>query len=267
MAKMKIEFLAQYKERFGHTLRDRLVAHLPRYAPMISKVPGLPLLLNLRNHIPLIAKVQEWLTGISAKRSLPVWQGKHFWNQVDLPFATPQEFAKSNKRVVLFVDTFNAYFENENLQAALSVLQKSGYKVHVARPSSSTSNPNPFCCGRTYLAAGMVDEAKTRLTALIEHLAPYAEQGITIVGLEPSCLFTLRDEALSMGLGQSAQVVSEHAQLLEEFLAKEHKAGRFTPHFKESAQPILVHGHCHQKASQPRVRASQVNSQRKPTTH
>ena len=248
MAKMKIEFLAQYKERFGHTLRDRLVAHLPRYAPMISKVPGLPLLLNLRNHIPLIAKVQEWLTGITAKRSLPVWQGKHFWNQDDLPFATPQELAKSNKRVVLFADTFNAYFENENLQAALSVLQKSGYMVHVARPSSSTSNPNPFCCGRTYLAAGMVDEAKTRLAALIEHLVPYAQQGIAIVGLEPSCLFTLRDEALSMGLGKSAQVVSEHAQLLEEFLAKEQKAGHFTPRFKESAQPILVHGHCHQKA-------------------
>jgi len=248
MAKMKIEFLVQYKERFGHTLRDRLVAHLPRYAPMISKVPGLPLLLNLRNHIPLIAKVQEWLTGISAKRSLPVWQGKHFWNQGDLPFATPQELAKSNKRVVLFADTFNAYFENENLQAALSVLQKSGYMVHVARPSPNASNPNPFCCGRTYLAAGMVDEAKTRLAALIEHLAPYAEQGIAIVGLEPSCLFTLRDEALQMGLGRKAETVSQHAQLLEEFLAKEHKANRFTPTLKESAKPILVHGHCHQKA-------------------
>jgi Fe-S oxidoreductase len=248
MAKMKIEFLAQYKERFGHTLRDRLVAHLPRNAPIISKVPGLPLLLNLRNHIPLIAKAQEWLTSISAKRSLPVWRSKHFWNQDDLPFLTPQELAKSNKRVVLFADTFNAYFENENLQAALSVLQKSGYIVHVARPSSSTSNPNPFCCGRTYLAAGMVDEAKSRLAALIGHLAPYAEQGIAIVGLEPSCLFTLRDEALQMGLGPKAELVSQQAQLLEEFLAKEQKAGRFTPRFKESAQPILVHGHCHQKA-------------------
>ncbi len=248
MAKMKIEFLAQYKERFGHTVRDRLVAHLPRYAPMISKVPGLPLLLNLRNHIPIFAKVQEWFTGISAKRSLPVWRSKHFWNQGDLPFATPEQLAKSDKRVVLFADTFNAYFENENLQAALSVLQKSGYMVHVARPSPRTSNQNPFCCGRTYLASGMVDEAKSRLADLIGHLAPYAEQGIAIVGLEPSCLFTLRDEALSMGLGQSAQVVSEHAQLLEEFLAKEHKANRFTPSFKESAKPILVHGHCHQKA-------------------
>ena len=64
MAKMKIEFLAQYKERFGHTLRDRLVAHLPKYAPIISSIPGLPSLLNLRNRLPILAKVQEWLTEI-----------------------------------------------------------------------------------------------------------------------------------------------------------------------------------------------------------
>jgi Fe-S oxidoreductase len=248
MAKMKIEFLAQYKKRFGHTLRDRLVAHLPRYAPIISKVPGLPLLLNLRNHIPLIAKAQEWLISISSKRSLPVWRSKHFWNQDDLPFATPQELAKSNKRVVLFADTFNAYFENDNLQAALSLLQKSGYVIHVAQPDQHDQQQNPFCCGRTYLAAGMVPEAKKRITTLVNHLAPYAQAGIAIVGLEPSCLFTLRDEALQMGLGPKAELVSQQAQLLEEFLAKEQKAGRFTPRFKESAQLILVHGHCHQKA-------------------
>ncbi len=248
MAKMKIEYLAQYKERFGHTLRDRLVAHLPNYAPIIARIPGLPMLLNLRNHIPLLAKIQEWVTGISAKRSLPVWKSKHFWNQTPLPFMTPKELAKHDKRVVLFADTFNAYFENENLQAALALLQKSGYAIHVAQPSKEQSEQQPFCCGRTYLASGMVGEAKTRLSALVDHLAPYAKEGIAIVGLEPSCLFTLRDEALSLGLGESAQVVSKHAQLLEEFLASEHKAHRFVPRFKESAQPVLVHGHCHQKA-------------------
>jgi Fe-S oxidoreductase len=215
---------------------------------MISKVPGLPLLLNLRNHIPLIAKAQEWLTSISAKRSLPVWRSKHFWNQDDLPFVTPQELAKSNKPVVLFADTFNAYFENDNLQAALSLLQKSGYVIHVAQPDQHDQQQNPFCCGRTYLAAGMVPEAKKRITALVNHLAPYAQAGITIVGLEPSCLFTLRDEALQMGLGPKAELVSQQAQLLEEFLAKEHKANRFSPKFKESGKPILLHGHCHQKA-------------------
>jgi FAD/FMN-containing dehydrogenase/Fe-S oxidoreductase len=248
MAKMKIEFLAQYKERFGHTLRDRLVAHLPNYAPIIARIPGLPMLLNLRNHIPFLAKIQEWVTGISAKRSLPVWKSKHFWNQAPLPFMTPEELAKHDKRVVLFADTFNAYFENENVQAALSLLKKAGYAVHVAQAPNNQSEQKPFCCGRTYLAAGMVGGAKTRLSALIHHLAPYAKEGIAIVGLEPSCLFTLRDEALQMGLGESAQQVSQHAQLLEEFLAKELQAQRFAPTFKEATQPILLHGHCHQKA-------------------
>jgi Fe-S oxidoreductase len=248
MAKMKIEYLAQYKERFGHTLRDRLVAHLPNYAPIIARIPGLPALLNLRNHIPLVAKIQEWVTGISAKRSLPVWKSKHFWNQAPLPFVTPEELAKHDKRVVLFVDTFNAYFENENLLAALALLQKSGYAIHVAQPAKDQDEQKPFCCGRTYLASGMVNEAKTRLSSLINHLAPYAKEEIAIVGLEPSCLFTLRDEALTMGLGESAHMVSTHAQLLEEFLANEHEAKRFTPRFRQSDQPVLVHGHCHQKA-------------------
>ena len=248
MAKMKIEYLAQYKERFGYTLRDRLVAHLPHYAPIVARIPGLPALMNLRNHIPFLAKIQEWFTRISAQRSLPVWKSKHFWNQALLPFASPEELAKHDKRVVLFADTFNAYFENENLQAALTLLQKSGYAIHVAQPNNDQGQQKPFCCGRTYLAAGMVGEAKTRLSKLIEHLAPYAQAGIAIVGLEPSCLFTLRDEALSMGLGEAAQVVSKRAQLLEEFLSSEHHAKRFTPRFKESTLPILVHGHCHQKA-------------------
>ncbi len=118
----------------------------------------------------------------------------------------------------------------------------------MAQPRKDEKEQKPLCCGRTYLASGMVNEAKSRLSALVNHLGPYAKEGITIVGLEPSCLFTLRDEALSIGLGESAQVVSKHAQLLEEFLAAEHKAGHFTTRFQESAQPILVHGHCHQKA-------------------
>ena len=248
MAKMKIEFLAQYKARFGHTLRDRLVAYLPNYAPMIARIPGLPALLNLRNHLPILAKLQEWLTGISAQRSLPVWKSKHFWNQGSLPFIRPKQLVLAEKRVVLFADTFNGYFEDENLQAALTVLYQSGYAVHVARPPKHTSQTKPFCCGRTFLAAGMVDEAKARLADLLSHLAPYANRGIAIVGLEPSCLFTLKDEALSLGLGEDALRVSEHAFLLEEFLAAEHKAKRFQPRFKEAQQPIVLHGHCHQKA-------------------
>jgi len=265
MAKMKIEFLSAYKKRVGHTMRDLAVAYLPKYAPIISSIPGLPALLNLRNHIALIAKVQEWLMGISAQRSLPIWKAKTFWSDQSTlsPYQfTPAELstadADGNKGVVLLADTFNAYFEDENLQAALAVLKAAGYRVHIPQKSldkktteaNSTSNScsKEFCCGRTYLAAGMVDKAKATLDELVNHLAPFAEKDIPIIGLEPSCLFTLKDEALVMGFGERAISVSKHAQLLEEFLANEAKAGRLKLQFKPSTRPVLFHGHCHQKS-------------------
>jgi Fe-S oxidoreductase len=266
MAKMKIEFLSAYKKRVGHSLRDLAVAYLPKYAAIISSTPFLPALLNLRNHIAPIAKLQEWLMGISAQRSLPIWKSKTFWNQkvAQSHQFTPEELAQSSngKGVVLLADTFNAYFEDENLIAALKVLKAAGYRVHIPQKSESkiarpaekvaaiTENTcsKEFCCGRTYLAAGMVDKAKETLGELIDHLAPYAQQNIPIIGLEPSCLFTLKDEALVMGFGEHAITVSQQAQLLEEFLASEVKAGTLTLNLKEASQPVLFHGHCHQKA-------------------
>jgi FAD/FMN-containing dehydrogenase/Fe-S oxidoreductase len=262
MAKMKVEYLSHYKKRHGHTLRDRLVAHLPHYAPMVSRIPGLPALLNIRNRIPAIAKIQEWLTGISAERTLPVWRSDTFWNApIDSAASsaqyrfTPEQLQEDSKAVVLLVDTFNAYFENENVHAAIAVLRAAGYQIHIpqmdtANSASTTEQPcsKQFCCGRTYLAAGMVDEAKVRLGALVDHLAPYAERGIAIVGLEPSCLFTLKDEALVMGFGQKAVAVSQKAQLLEEFLAHEFKSGKLQLNLKPADRSVLFHGHCHQKA-------------------
>jgi Fe-S oxidoreductase len=94
----------------------------------------------------------------------------------------------------------------------------------------------------------MVEEAKARIGALLDDALPLASAGIAIVGLEPSCLFTLRDEALAMGFGEKAKTVASKALLLEEFLAREAKLGRFAPSFKAADAPILVHGHCHQKA-------------------
>jgi len=239
-------------------LRDLAVAYLPKYAATISSIPLLPTLLNLRNHIAPIAKLQEWVMSISAQRSLPIWKSNTFWNQKKAPSYqyTPTELARQNgKGVVLLADTFNAYFEDENLQAAVKVLEAAGYRVHIPHKSKDKSNHSTkntcskeFCCGRTYLAAGMVDQAKVTLGDLIDHLAPYAELNIPIIGLEPSCLFTLKDEALVMGLGEQAISVSKHAQLLEEFLAKEAKAGKLSLNLKAANMEVLFHGHCHQKS-------------------
>ncbi|QWD46352.1 FAD-binding oxidoreductase [Polynucleobacter paneuropaeus] len=257
MAKMKIEFLHAYKKRVGFTMRDWLVAALPKYAPIISNIPGLPALLNLRNHLPPVAKLQEWLMGISAQRSLPVWKKETLWNDKSILQKlqySPAELHQDGKGVVLLADSFNAYFENENLQAAIQVLQAAGYRVHIpqkttqAKTSSTCACSKEFCCGRTYLAAGMVDQAKETLGELVDYLVPYAQAGIPIIGLEPSCLFTLKDEALVMGFGDKAITVSKQAQLLEEFLVAQAKDNKLSLNLKAATRPVLFHGHCHQKA-------------------
>jgi FAD/FMN-containing dehydrogenase/Fe-S oxidoreductase len=259
MAKMKIEFLSAYKKRTGHSLRDLAVAYLPKYASIISGVPLLPTILNLRNHIAPIAKLQEWIMGISSQRSLPIWKSNIFWSDKESISAhqfSPEQLSNTGgKGVVLLADTFNAYFEDENLKAALQVLQAAGYQVHIpsksqskAKSEAANTYSKEFCCGRTYLAAGMVDKAKETLGELVDHLAPYAEKNIPIIGLEPSCLFTLKDEALVMGFGDRAISVSKQAQLLEEFLASEVKAGKLKLNLKAASKPVLFHGHCHQKS-------------------
>ncbi|MDQ2927401.1 MAG: heterodisulfide reductase-related iron-sulfur binding cluster, partial [Pseudomonadota bacterium] len=135
-------------------------------------------------------------------------------------------------------------FETENAVAAVRLLKGAGYAVHVAeRPGGGA-----VCCGRTYLAAGMPERAKAKSRELLDALLPFAERGIGIVGLEPSCLFTLRDEILVMGLGDAAERVSKQALLLEEFIVRETRARRMVLHLKPASRDIVVHGHCHQKA-------------------
>lgn len=249
MARMKVEFLAHYKARHGHTLKDRLVAHLPRYAATASRMPWL---LNLRNRLPVLRHLGEKLLGLSARRSLPAWRSDTFWRAPEATAFLDREQAlaraAAGERVaVLFVDTFNGTFESENALAAARVLQAAGYALHTASKTSKEGGGH-HCCGRTYLATGMVEQAKASAGALIAALAPLARAGIPIVGLEPSCLLTLRDEALVMGLGEPAQAVAAQALLFEEFIAREVKAGRFALPLRAAQAPILVHGHCHQKA-------------------
>jgi Fe-S oxidoreductase len=161
-----------------------------------------------------------------------------------LRLATRTELFEATHPVVLFVDTFNGHLDSENAIAAVQVLQHSGYAVHAVRGERGQT----LCCGRTYLAAGMADEAKARARQLLHTLLPLAERGMPIVGLEPSCLLTLRDEMLTMGLGEAARTVADQALLFEEFLAREAKAARLRLSLRAAHQPILVHGHCHQKA-------------------
>ena len=245
MAKMKTEFLHHYAQRHGHSLGERLVAHLPDYAGLASRAAGL---LNGLVRLPGVAWLVERALGLSQRRSLPRWRSDTFWQDPVLAELASADAllahaAQGGKAAVLFVDTFNGYWETGNALAALKVLHAAGYRVHALRKDQGA-----HCCGRTFLASGMVDQARQRMGALVHALEPLAQAGIPIIGLEPSCLLTLRDEALAMGLGPSAHTVAAKAVLLEEFIATEAKTGRFGIAFKPSAKPVLVHGHCHQKA-------------------
>jgi Fe-S oxidoreductase len=237
MAKMKIEVLAAANARRGLSLRERLVAYLPRYAPYAAIAAPL---LNARDSVPGAARVSEWLTGMSARRPLPRWRRDRF--------RAPSFIAHGEgvREVALLADTFNTAFEPDTLRDATVLLASLGYAVTVLAPSDN--NKRALCCGRTFLSAGMVAQARTELSRLIAAAAPLAARGVAIVGLEPSCLFTLRDELLSILPGPESAAVAERAVLLEEFLAAEARAGAISGPIARSSDTVLLHGHCHQKA-------------------
>jgi FAD/FMN-containing dehydrogenase/Fe-S oxidoreductase len=236
MARMKIEVLKARADVHGYSLRDRLIAGLPRYARLASWMAPL---LNLRNHSAGLRLLSEKIAGFSAQRSLPVWRRDRF----DHPGESfgPQ----GGREVVLWADTFNAAFEPGVLRDAVAVLTGAGYRVHLAGPQDGG---RPLCCGRTYLAVGNVAAAREEMHRSLKALNPFFARGVPLVGLEPSCLFSFRDEVLAMLPGGDAKRAAAHALLFEEFIAREAKAGRFSPRLKPATQKALLHGHCHQKA-------------------
>jgi len=264
MARMKIEVLAAHVARFGFSLRDRLIGWLPRYAPYAAKVPWL---LNLRNVLPGAGWLSEVLAGFSAKRSLPKWRRDVFEDTAvvnslppcgggsgrrvtatasDLPHKGGGEEREGNRDIVLFADTFNRYFERENLDDAIAVLSAAGYRVHIAQPAQR--NERPLCCGRTFLSVGAVDQAREEAQRTLAALKPFIDKSVPVIGLEPSCILSFRDEIPALVTSDEAKTLSQLAVTFEEFLAREHKAGRFTLNLKSTPQRALVHGHCHQKA-------------------
>jgi len=246
MARMKIEFLHHYRKRRGLTPRDRLIAYLPRYAPYAARVAPL---INLRNTVPLLARLGERLLGLSSARKLPHWSGRPYRCDAIGPHPNPRppagEGREGAREVMLWVDTFNRYFEPENARAAERVLRRAGYRFLCPDPASG----RPLCCGRSFLAAGLVEEARSEAQRMIDALAAYVHAGTPIIGLEPSCLLTLRDEFPAILPGGATKALAERAQLIEEFIESERAAGRFRLALAPmESRTVLLHGHCHQKA-------------------
>jgi FAD/FMN-containing dehydrogenase/Fe-S oxidoreductase len=244
MAKIKFEFLAQYYEKNGVSLRTRLFADIALWSRLSSG--SLAPLANGILKSGLVRWGLEKFVGITRQRPLPEFARHPFthWFQARRNGASASpirsEKTKSRGKVVLFNDTFNTYNYPQVAIAATEVLEAAGFEVVL---------PGHKCCGRPMISKGLVEKARRAARDTVDRLAPFAEQGIPIVGLEPSCLLTMRDEYYDLLPDDPrVKVVAEQCYTFEEFIAKLADEGRLELEFANEARHILLHGHCHQKS-------------------
>ena len=228
MARMKIEVAAARFQARGLDRHRKLVANLPGYAPWLSRLAPLA---NLPSRIPALAALLEPVTGFSRHRPLPAWRRD--------PYIHRDTGPEDGPRVILFADTFNTWFEPENLRAAVRVLAAAGYRV-----LSPGAGPRPLCCGRTWLTSGDVDRARAEQRRLIDAWHDLAAEGVPVIGLEPSCTLGLMDELPGLHRDDRARTVAGRILPFESFLAGEDPA----LDLDAPAPRALLHGHCHQKA-------------------
>ncbi len=233
MAKLKIEAAAARNAQQGPRLLDRIIATMPRWAPFAAM---LPILANARDIIPGGKALSAAMLGLASGRSLPRFRLDAFH---DWECRAPDGRAGE---VILLPDLFNRYFEPENLRAALRVLRAAGADPAVARPARGM---RPLDEGRTYLAAGMVEAARAEARRTLAALSAFESP---VLGLEPSCLLTLRDEFLSLLPGEAAEKLAARAMLVTEWLAKAKPTLRLKPIGPLGGVEAHIHGHCHQKA-------------------
>ncbi|HMF51500.1 MAG TPA: FAD-linked oxidase C-terminal domain-containing protein, partial [Candidatus Saccharimonadales bacterium] len=233
MAKLKYEFLDHYHRANGLPLRNKLFAGIETLNRVGSKLAPIS---NWVAGSALNRWLMEAFTGIDRRRPLPQFAGETFedWFRSHKP-----EGDGSNGDVVLFHDTFNNFNSPNVAIAATRFLEKSGYRVLLV---------DKKCCGRPMISKGMLSQAKENAAWNVDKLTPYAEKGTPVVGLEPSCLLTLRDEYPEFLPTAAAKKVAANSFLLEEFVAREQNAGKLRLQAKGNGKKVLLHGHCHQKA-------------------
>jgi FAD/FMN-containing dehydrogenase/Fe-S oxidoreductase len=232
MAKMKYEFLYHYYQANGLPLRNRLFGRIARLNALGTAMPSL---FNWMSGLAPSRWLLEKVAGIDRRRPLPALAGESFtewFRRHPAPASSPRG------DVVLFHDTFVTYNMPWIGQAAVGVLEAGGYRVVLV---------DRKCCGRPLISKGMLDEAREHSRWNVARLAPYATRGVAIVGLEPSCLLTLRDETVDLVRTDEARAVAKQSLLLEQFLLRERANGLELP-FTGNGKKALLHGHCHQKA-------------------
>lgn len=234
MAKIKFEFLAQYHRKHGVPLRSRMFGNIAGMSRLASGTIA-PVVNGILSSFPARFVLDRAL-GISMQRKMPEF--------APIPFTTwfrkHRHTEKGKERVVLFHDTFNTFNDPHISIAAVEVLEAAGFEVVL---------PGHRCCGRPLISKGLVEQARAAAKDTVARLLPYARQGLPIIGLEPSCLLSLRDEYLYLLPGSGkAQEVAQQAVLFDEFIACLAEQERLPMTFTHHSKDVLLHGHCHQRA-------------------
>lgn len=232
MAKMKAEFLYHYQEKHGYSLRNRLFGHVGRINALFSPLAKL---FNTMGSTAFSKRIMSWL-GIAPERELPALALERFSQWLA---KNPQSMTHG-KAVVLYNDTYTEYNEPEIGIAAVKVLNALGYDVIV---------PSWRCCGRPMISKGMLKQAREAATSVVEQLQPHLEKGLPIIGLEPSCILTIKSDFRDLlGANHASMPLLKGCTTFDEFVAGHLVEGRLPLQFKELQGNVLLHGHCHQKS-------------------
>ena len=246
MAKLKAEFLARYYQKNGIPLRARLFANAAALGRWGSRLAPLS---NWATAFPGTRWLLHRLVGIEQRRPLPSFASPSFAQWFQKRGGSPPGVRGS---VALFPDTFMNYHYPGVGIAATKLLEGLGYHVILA---------DAGCCGRTFISKGLLEEAVKRAKAAVDQLHRFVETGVPIVGCEPSCLLTIRDEWRDLVKSPEAEAVARQSFLLEEFLLDRYQRGDLPLAFRPLERRVLLHGHCHQKAligSRPTIEALQL---------
>jgi len=238
MAKLKYEFLAHYNEANGTPLRSRMFANIHAASRVASMWPTLA---NWTLTNSAVRHALDRFVGIDARRKLPLFASQTFESWFDARgTASSNGRPASSGKVLLFHDTFINYNYPDIGKATTQLLEAAGYEVRIAKQRQ--------CCGRPMISKGLAEEARANADFNIRQLHPFVDAGYSIVGCEPSCVLTFRDEYPDLVKNSHAKDVAKASFLLEEFIVKEKQAGRWDLQYKRQETKALIHGHCHEKA-------------------
>ena len=235
MNKIKTEWTAWYYDRYGLPLRNRLMGHIHRVNALLAPFWWL---VNPVMASRLFRHTVGRVLGIHPSQKLPALAPQTFLRWWRSRPQAPREAPRGP--VVLFPDTFVTYNHPEVGRAAVQVLEAAGFQVVVPEKR--------VCCGRPLLSQGMLETARKHATHNVALLVEYARAGVPIVGVEPSCILTIRDEYPDLVPGEDADRVARHARTLDEFLARLVEEDPEALPVRPPEAPVYVHVHCHQKA-------------------